>query len=355
MDGLAVFQPLAAPGIFVASQSAPGEALLHNGYLVKRESGNVLIDPPASDEHLVADIERLGGISTIVTLARERSAHAASYAERFDAKIVEDLVHREEIFPDAKAVALPNQGASGTFAIALSAERVVFAGDALVGTPAGGLSLPSTLNGEAARRAALGLRAILRQNPKRILVSRGQPVYADAFAILYRLLYDVAGAEVHRINVDELDGYERTDRPEIDRSIDAEVGFEIGAKGLGYRVNTLLPGQRFCPLHGHAAEEELFFVLDGNPSMRMLNGTIRCRKGDFVALPVGETGTHQLLNESDAPATVLLLARTEMPEICYYPDSDKVLVDTATPFIAGDASRIVRASPSLEYFDGEQP
>lgn len=348
-----VLQPLAIAGAFIASKSEPDHPLASNAYLIERESGNVLIDPLTIDEPMFGDLERHGGVALVVILSADRATHAAAYAQRFKARIVERFSHRDEVFPGGTAVAVPNQHAGGAFAIALSAERTLCVGDVLAGSPAGGLSLGADLDGDAARQAALGLRAILRQNPKRILVARGQPLYADAFATLYRLLYDVAGAEIHRINLDALDRYDRKERPETDRRVDAEVGFEIGAKRLGYRVSTLLPGQRFCPLHAHAREEELFFVLDGNPSVRMLNGTIRCRKGDFIALPVGETGTHQLLNESDAPATVLLLARTDMPEICYYPDSDKVLVDTATPFIQGDASRMVRASPDLDYFDGE--
>lgn len=82
-------------------------------------------------------------------------------------------------------------------------------------------------------------------------------------------------------------------------------------------------------------------------------GTIRCRKGDFVALPVGESGTHQLLNESAAPATVLLLGCTEENEICYYPDSDKLLADTKVRLRNGQRSIMVRADPQLDYFDGE--
>jgi uncharacterized cupin superfamily protein len=136
--------------------------------------------------------------------------------------------------------------------------------------------------------------------------------------------------------------------------LDAEVGFLIGARKLGYRVSTLPPGRRFCPLHSHAREEELFFVLEGEPSVRTLSGTLRCRKGDFVALPVGESGTHQLLNESDAPATILLLGRIEETEACYYPDSDKLLLDTEVPIAAGRPFMMVKGSPDLDYFEGEQ-
>ena len=118
-------------------------------------------------------------------------------------------------------------------------------------------------------------------------------------------------------------------------------------------MSTLDPGDRFCPLHGHAREEELFYVIDGEPSVRMLDGTIRCRAGDFVALPTGESGTHQLLNESAAPATVMLLARNEDVEICYYPDSDKLLVDAAEPLTRQRNRLLVKGSPELDYYHGE--
>ena len=61
-----------------------------------------------------------------------------------------------------------------------------------------------------------------------------------------------------------------------------------------------------------------------------------------------------MLNESDSPATVLLLARTETFETCYYPDSDKLLVDMATPLKGGRRSMLLAATPELDYFDGEE-
>jgi uncharacterized cupin superfamily protein len=161
---------------------------------------------------------------------------------------------------------------------------------------------------------------------------------------------------IHRVNIDELEFRELRDPGDPSRydCTDAEVGFTIGARGLGYRVTTLPPGKRFCPLHTHSQEEELLFVLDGEPSVRTSTETIRCRKGDFVAFPVGETGTHQVLNESDAPATFMLLARTEFPEVCRYPESEKLLVDLAIPLVAGTQSYLIADGPQLDYYRGEE-
>jgi uncharacterized cupin superfamily protein len=352
-----MLQRLSIPNIHVWSELRPDLGLIENGYLLVAQTGNVAIDPLPLDRGTREEIERLGGISRIVVMSAERREPAQQLSTQFGSKLVSDATHREPLFEGAIAVALRDQRRGGEFAVSLPSLRIVIAGDALVGSPAGALSMHADAEYRDARRAALGLRRILRENPETLLLAHGQSIFTDAYATLYRLLLTRAGGEIHRINVDELDfrneRAERENQPSVYHCMDAEVGFVIGARQLGYRVSTLEPGQRFCPLHSHAREEELFFVLEGEPSVRMSSGTIRCRKGDFIALPVGETGTHQLINESDAPATVLLLARTEEVEACYYPDSDKLLVDTPVALRDAQNSIMVRATPQLDYFDGE--
>ncbi|MBV8066785.1 MAG: cupin domain-containing protein [Candidatus Eremiobacteraeota bacterium] len=349
-----MFYPLRIPNTYGYSRLRTGEALVQNVYFIVTGAGNILIDPLPIDDAADEQITQLGGVSKVVVMTAERTAGAKAIAARYGAAYVGDAAHCEEVAPGLIAIALPNQRRSAEFALCDTAQRCVFAGEVLLGAPAGALSMSD----EGARAsAALGLRRILRQNPDLLLVSRGQSIFSGAYDALYRLLYATAGAAIHRINLDELDYRderdERTDQPSQYAIIDAEVGFEIGARGLGYRVSILPPGNRFCPLHGHAREEELFYVIEGEPSVRMSSGTIQCRKGDFIALPVGESGTHQLVNESDAPATVLLLARSEEFDACYYPDSDKLLVDVKTP-LDGRASILVAAHPQLDYFDGEK-
>lgn len=348
--------PLRIPNFYCHSRLTE-PSLTANSHLLVMEAGNILIDPLPFDECTHDQIKQLGGVARIAVLSAEREPESEAVAARYGATVVKRPRHREELLAGAIAIALPDQRREEEFALSIPARRTVIVGDALLGSPAGALSLSAADENADARRAALGLRRILRENPQTLLVAHGQSIFADAYDALYQLLYAKAGAEVHRINVDELDfrdeRAEGVEQPPQYDCRDAEVGFVIGARALGYRVSILEPGQIFCPLHGHAREEEMFFVLDGEPSVRMLSGTIRCRKGDFIALPVGETGTHQLLNESDARATVLLLGRTEDVEACYYPDSDKLLVDTSRPLANGRDSIMVRGSPELDYFDGE--
>lgn len=352
-----MFQATRVPGLFWYAQRTPG-ALSENCYLFTAGAGNVLVDPLPFDDATFAALERLGGIERIVVLSAGRHVAAREIAERYGVPLISAPPHGEVIFAGAKAIALLDQRRDGEFAIGISAQKVVVAGDSVAGLPAGALSLPEDGEYANARKAALALRRILREDPETLLVAVGEPIFSGAYDVLYHTLYARAGAEIHRINLDDLEfrdeRAEQVQQPERYHNFDAEVGFVIGARKLGYRVSTLPPGHYFCPLHVHAREEEMFFVLDGEPSIRTLAGTVRCRKGDFIAFPVGESGAHQLFNESDAPATVLLLGRTEAFEACYYPDSDKLLVDVESPLKGDRRSMLLRATPDLDYFDGEE-
>jgi uncharacterized cupin superfamily protein len=352
-----MFQTTKIPGMFWYARRTPG-ALPENCYLFITGAGSVLVDPLPFDDATYAQLERLGDIERVVALSADREAAAREIAERYSVPLISAPAHREVLFEGAKAIVLLDQRRDGEFAISISAQQVVVAGGSVVGSPAGALSLPEESEYVNARKAVLGLRRILREDPVTLLVAVGEPIFSGAYDALYHALYARAGAEVHRINFDELEfrdeRAEHVQQPERYHNFDAEVGFFIGARKLGYRVCTLPPGHYFCPLHAHAREEEVFFVLDGEPSIRTIAGTLRCRKGDFIAFPVGESGTHQLLNESDAAATVLLLGRTEAFETCYYPDSDKLLVDTETPLKGDRRSFLLRATPELDYFDGEE-
>ncbi len=352
-----MLQPLSIPNGYFWSQWNAERSLPANSYFFATESGNIAIDPLPLDEQAHEQIEKLGGITKIVVTTSRHERDSQALADRYRAVLVRDAGHRQEVAPGMFAVRLPNQSRDDEFVVNIPNHRTVVVGDCILGTPAGALSLLPDGEYADVRKAALGLRWVLRLNPATLLVGQGQSIFTGAYEALYRLLYARAGASLHRINVDELefrDGRdERDTQPEPFALLDSEVGFVIGARKLGYRVSTLAPGHRFCPLHSHAREEEMFFVIEGEPSVRALSETVRCRKGDFIALPVGESGTHQLLNESDAPATVLLLGRTEAAEACYYPDSDKLLVDFETPIIRDRETVIVRASPELDYFDGE--
>jgi uncharacterized cupin superfamily protein/glyoxylase-like metal-dependent hydrolase (beta-lactamase superfamily II) len=354
-------QQLAIPNLYTWSRRQPDRKMHFNSYLFVMHSGNVAVDPVPLEQDEAEQISALGGIAEIVITNRDHVRDSARLRERFGARVVTsaleaplleipvDRVVRDgdEVFPGARVVALEHQKTPGEFAVHLPARRAVLVGDAIIGTPAGSLSLLPDEKYSDVLHAVLALRRVWALQPDVLLVGDGTPLWTGATRAIGNLLFERGGIAVNRINLDELQYEHFSDKSGKYESQDGEVGFFIGAERLGYQVVKLPPGARFCPVHAEFSEEELFLVLDGMPSIRTPRETLQCRKGDFIAFPIGPGHAHQVLNESSADATILLLGQNQAHAVCYYPESDKLLVSTP------DVRWMVRNSPQLDYYDGE--
>ena len=132
----------------------------------------------------------------------------------------------------------------------------------------------------------------------------------------------------------------------------ARVGRQAGATRLGASVWDVPPGEAACPYHFHLSEEELLFVLAGRPSLRTPAGWRELEPGETVAVPVGEEGAHQVANRGDEPVRVLIVSLAGIPEICIYPDSDKVGVFGRE--VSG-LRELYRRGDQVDYYEGETP
>lgn len=337
---------LAIGGGYTWSAWQPDRGMPFNSYYFQTPQGGVAIDPLPLDPEALDRIRSLGGLERIVLTNPDHRRAADAFAQAFGARTVTEASEGEEIFPGAFALVL-RHGKTPEIAIHLREHRTAIVGDALIGIPAGSLSLLPGGKIADTKRFALELRRLWALELKNLLVGDGYSIFGAADAAIFDLLYATAGSEIFRINLDELDVREERESGKYGVR-DAEAGLLIGARRLGYRVSEIPPGKTFCPLHWHVEEEEMFYVLDGTPSIRMASGTLQCRAGDLICFPVGERGAHQLLNESSTPARLLLLGLYADHETCLYPDSRKVLTDTREGF-----SLMVRAEPQLDYYDGE--
>ena len=119
------------------------------------------------------------------------------------------------------------------------------------------------------------------------------------------------------------------------------------ARKLGAGYDVLSPGKRSCPYHYHLAQEELFVILEGRGSLRVAGQLLPVSAGDVVFIPPGPEYPHQFINTSDAPMCYLSVSTQERPELCVYPDSNKVAA-----FAPGH--RVMqRQGEALDYWDGE--
>jgi uncharacterized cupin superfamily protein len=114
---------------------------------------------------------------------------------------------------------------------------------------------------------------------------------------------------------EERDGY---------ASRELQIGPTLGATGWGGTIYELRPGERICPYHWHVAEEEWLVVLSGTPTLREPDGEQVLRAWDVAVFRRGPGGAHEVRNDTDQTASVLMLASVAQLEMCVYPDSGKI-------------------------------
>jgi uncharacterized cupin superfamily protein len=331
-----------------------------NGHLWVRDEGNVLIDPAAMIESDQQQLDRLGGAAWIVLTNRDHEREAAAFRERTGAKVaahaddvaeIEVPVDRilsdgEEIVPGLKAIHLRFSKSRGEFALYWPDKRLVLSGDLVVGEPIGRLTLLADEKLEDPPAAALELRKLLALDFDAMLVGDGHSILYDARERLLECLEERRDIYINQVNADQVAWRAGLDR-EGYRWESKEIDALIGARGLGYRLIRLPPGKSTFPLHFHHAGEELFVILEGACTLVSPRGDQTVQKGDFLAFPPGPAGTHKFTNDTDEPCVLLAVGDERCPEVCEYPDSEKLNV------ILRKGSRLFRSGDEVDYFEGE--
>jgi uncharacterized cupin superfamily protein len=94
--------------------------------------------------------------------------------------------------------------------------------------------------------------------------------------------------------------------------------------GLGASVWELQPGASQFVYHFHHGSDELLVVLRGTPTVRTHDGDRALREGDVVSFPRGPAGGHQIRNDGDEVARVLIVSSNASPDVAEYPETGKV-------------------------------
>jgi uncharacterized cupin superfamily protein len=162
-------------------------------------------------------------------------------------------------------------------------------------------------------------------------------------------------AEVINVLGDEWDEPSRSRPPGFEwRSLG--VGRALGGELLGATLYELPAGQRTFPYHWHAANEELLLVLDGRPTLRTPEGERELERGDLVVFRRSPDGLHQVRNDADEPARLMMLSTKNAPEIVEYPDSGKLsAMAYSESHRGGPLATWHRFDNEVDFFDGEAP
>jgi len=346
------------PGVSSWSRWQPDRGLDFNSFFVETPEGNLVVDPLEPDEETLAELRERGVAAVLVTNRdHERFTEAVAaatgaqvIASALDAPLLKHRVDRTvvpgEIVFGWTVVGLDGFKTAGEIALYSKERRAAIVGDALWGTPAGALTLMPDAKLADPERATLSARKLRAFWIDHLLVGDGACVFGNAHDVIGAMLGARDGVFINRVNVDELHFVNGHDGNEPFGDETAEVGRLLGAEKLGYSVARLQRGDHYCPNHWHTAEEELFVVLSGTPSLRTPHGTFALRPSDIIAFPTNAGGAHRLFNDADAEAVVLLVASTNPGDVCFYPDSRKHVVEAT--------GTLVRDHPQLDYFDGEK-
>ena len=132
------------------------------------------------------------------------------------------------------------------------------------------------------------------------------------------------------------------------------AGAHIGAQKLGYSFFYVPPGKAAFPFHTHTRNEEMIYVIEGEGVLRFDNEQHAVTPGTIVACPVGAQYPHQLINTGPKELRYLVVSTMDFPDICEYPDSNKVgaYATGAVGSQVGLRALYVK-DKNVGYYDGE--
>lgn len=108
-------------------------------------------------------------------------------------------------------------------------------------------------------------------------------------------------------------------------SIGRNLGRAAGSRSLGAWEELIPPGRRTSFTHAHLREEELVYVLAGQPTLRWVPPggeaqEVALEAGDFIAFPAGTGIAHTFWNHTTADALLLVVGERRLGDRVFYPE-----------------------------------
>jgi uncharacterized cupin superfamily protein len=130
----------------------------------------------------------------------------------------------------------------------------------------------------------------------------------------------------------------------------ARLGTRLGAQAWTATLYELSPGEATAPYHYEWCREEWALIVNGAPTLRHADGQALLSAVDICCFPQGPAGAHQLRNDSEKPARLVVFSTSsDRPMSAFYPDEGTVLI------CISDRERLLfRHDDRIEdYWDGE--
>ncbi|NOT21104.1 MAG: hypothetical protein HOP22_00040 [Nitrospiraceae bacterium] len=190
-------------GIWQWSWFSEEKQLDFNGLFLTVGEHKILIDPPPMTGEASAVILRNGPVDYIIVTNRDHAREAVKYQEEFqcqlhvpeadasqmDLKPTKTFKDGELLTGGIWAIQLKDQKSPGESALFIQQGKgVLIVGDALIGKPAGSVSLLPAEKYADGGKAKEGLRHLLKYNFDSLLVGDGASILTDAKPAVERLL-----------------------------------------------------------------------------------------------------------------------------------------------------------------------
>ncbi|WP_291503111.1 cupin domain-containing protein [Acutalibacter sp.] len=136
----------------------------------------------------------------------------------------------------------------------------------------------------------------------------------------------------------EHEGYEYTRRYFVRRG---------EARKCVVSVYEIPPGKSAYPYHYHVKDEETFYIISGEGTLRTPGGERTVRAGELLFFPAGEGGAHKLTNTGEGPLTYIDFDAVNDLDAAVYPDSGKLGV------WGMGVNQVFRLEDEAGYYEGE--
>jgi len=107
------------------------------------------------------------------------------------------------------------------------------------------------------------------------------------------------------------------------------LGDFFGLKNFGVNLTRLAPNALSALRHSHTRQDEFVYVVQGHPTLRTNEGSMRLAPGMCVGFPAGTGNAHHLHNETTEEVLYLEVGDRTAGDAVDYPDDDIRLVREA--------------------------
>lgn len=87
------------------------------------------------------------------------------------------------------------------------------------------------------------------------------------------------------------------------------------------------PGSCAYEYHYHEENEEVFFIISGEATVKTENGEVHLKKGDIICFPANKEGSHIISNPSKTETLVYLdVGSCNVPDVVHLAETNKGMV-----------------------------